>query len=268
MGITVTLDKIKEKFDEWHNGNDNYNKIHKATNDRIDAINNQNENNEANINKIKKQMIKLINGSPTNEASNEVDNAYSSNNSINLKSLQDSINIIKAQIGITNANTTVADLIQNMLAPLQNQINSIDANPSHHYHKWIMQQELQANDDLNNKKSTGLYRCDNISIASSISNQPTTQYTPFFLITLSGYSWNNNEATEDNQIIRQFFVGAYGSDTKGDVIYTRHYNQGLASSAQWSSWSELFGTHNTNVVQMSVEFTNTTGNYYLLERKH
>lgn len=269
MAITVTLDKIKEKFDEWHNGenNKNYDKIHQKTKDEIDAIKDKNTDTDANINIIKKQLIKLINGSASG-SNNEVDSAYSNNGSVNLKSLKDDIGIIKAQLGITGTNTTVSDLIANMLAPLQAQINSIDANPSHHYHEWIMQQEINAGANLNNYTKSGIYRCTDASYTQQITNHPVgIKYTPFYLIVLSGYNWNasNYTATEDNYIVRQIFLGAYGDDPYGDVVFTRNYFKG---TGKWSAWSELYGTHNTEKTQMSVEFSSgATKNYILLTQK-
>lgn len=267
MTITVTLDKIKEKFDEWHNGGNNYDKIHKKTNDRIDAIESQNTTTDANINIIQKQLIKLINGSASG-SNNAVDSAYSNNGLVNLKSLKDDIGIIKAQLGITETNTTVSDLIAKMLAPLQAQINSIDAKPSYHYHEWIMQQEINAGANLNNYTKSGIYRCTDASYTQQITNHPVgIKYTPFYLIVLSGYNWNdsNYPATEDNYIVRQIFLGVYGDDPYGDVVFTRNY---FRATNKWSAWSELYGTHNTKKVQMSVEFSNKDiQNYILLTQK-
>ena len=267
MAITVTLDKIKEKFDEWHNGSSNYDKIHKATNDRLAAVESNTSENDENINVINKQLIKLINGSASS-SNNEVDSAYSNNGSVNFKTLKDDISIIKKQLGITNASTTVSDLITNMIAPLKEQVNQIDTNPSHHYHEYIMQQEISTGADLNNYTRSGIYRCTDASYMQQMTNHPVdVKYTPFYLIVLSGYDWDdtNYTATEDDYIVRQIFLGAYGDNTYGDVIFTRNY---FKATGTWSEWSELYGTHNTERTQMSVEFSSgATKNYILLTQK-
>lgn len=268
MGITTTLENISQKFKEWHSDTDKngqhdriYEEIRRQSTTLDDKIVDNNKKN----NILARAIQKIIDN-------REINNVDSLNlGSINLNSLQEQINRINNKFGIPN-DATVKDYIDN--------VNAQHDDGARYYNKIIndtlILKDIPAQANLNTYTDIGIYRCTSKNIASSLSNSPVTN-SSFILITLSQYKnekYNDGyiDGTTRNSIIRQIIFQNHSNNngdttTKNDGyrIYQRYYQVG---GGLWNEWTELYGTHNTQLVTMKVEFSNNnTQDYILLTKK-
>ena len=134
---------------------------------------------------------------------------------------------------------------------------------------FLIQQDIQASENLNNYQHTGIYRCLGNGISQTLQNKPSGLNTPFILIVLSTFGNSDDKRVDKTYIIRQILLNVYDGDTNqtqsdGFKIYSRFYSQ---PTNQWSNWSEMYGTHNTAPISMNVEFSSGTKKEYVLLTK-
>lgn len=261
MGVTTTLQNITQKFKEWHSDTDKngqHDRIYEEIRRQVSQLTTKINNND----KILATAIqKIING----HTINNIDNLDLSSIS-DLKFLQDQIDTINKRFGIPD-NITVQKYIDD--------INAQNDNGAGYYntiiHDTLILENIPDGANLNDYKNIGIYRCVTASRARSLSNSPVT--SSFILITISQYKnpiYNVSE--RDNMVHQIIFQNHFGDTESGTTqedgyrIYQRYYQK---NNQTWTTWTELYGTHNTQVVTMQVEFSNNDGtkDYKLLTTK-
>jgi hypothetical protein len=245
MGITTTLSKLYDKFYEWHINK--YAELHESTENKINNINRDISSDITNVNnkivKVAEKLILRTNGTSPEVNIDNISDVLNDNisNNINLVQLNDNINANTREINnIKNYaidETYVAEEISSAMSDVG----------SNHYHYSIRTKDIKSGDNLNEYKETGIYRCTDGSTTQNITNIPSGMtLAPFFMTVFSAY----NSTGVDASIVVQTIYLAYG-DVGEKKIYTRNwYNNGH----EWSNWSELYGTHNTSVHEMTVNF--------------
>lgn len=262
MGISLSLAQLKEYFEIWHTNN--FNSLHSA---KLDAyINNYLSKNQisSKINSISELETTILNigkflsqsidgdSSLSNSSSlSEIINELSTKNNINLsntnlKELSDAINT-----HATNIDTLTNDKADTSW--VTGQLNAISASlgvtPT-----TIATQKIPAQDmgrDLNNYRTTGLYRSATSANTQSLSHVPTgAQNSAFNLIVLQHM----------DKGFKQILSTAEKTNT-GNRMYVRNYDN------NWGEWYELYGTHNTTQLQMKVEFSDGSNTTYTLLQK-
>lgn len=266
MGITTTLEQLGSRFAEWHTDT-RPGGLHSAIYDEIDNLTSMINGQSTNINSENTKIVTAI-----NRIINGRNNDYNINNipiSPNLASLQNQINNINSFISyqdISLHNNSIKDYIDTI-------VHDHDSGSVYYddiLNNFLIQDDITTqNDDLNNYKYNGLYRCLTAGIAQTLQNAPSDLNTPFILIVLSAYQSDDDERENKDAIVRQILLRIYDGGnnqtaTNGQRIYSRYYAK---ANNQWSSWSELYGTHNTKPVSMNVEFSTGTQQEYILLTK-
>ena len=267
MGITTTLEQLGSRFAEWHTDTRAGN-IHTAIYNEIDnltsMINGQTSDINSENTKIIQALNKIIKGQSTGYTLNNIPTTP------NLTLLQNQINSINAFISYQDIYGTEANTLKDYIDNEIQRVNTVDLKKNEIINNFLIQNDItQQNANLNDYKYHGLYRCLTQNIAQTLQNIPTGLNTPFILLVLSAYQTTDDTRANKDGIVRQVLLqiydgGANQTTTNGYKIYSRYYAK---SNNQWSNWSELYGTHNTQPVSMNVEFsTGTTQEYILLTK--
>ena len=178
----------------------------------------------------------------------EIDNLTSMINSQSTNINSENTKIVTAINRIINGRNNDYSInnipISPNLASLQNQINNINS--------FISYQDISLHnnsikdyiDTVVHDHDNGAVYYDDILNNFLIQDDITTQNDD-----LNNYKYNG---------------GSNQTATNGQRIYSRYYAK---ANNQWSSWSELYGTHNTKPVSMNVEFSTGTQQEYILLTK-
>lgn len=263
--ITLTLGELKEYFKIWHENN--FNALHNEG--TISYINEYLTNRLEEINiiiDIKTSLIyfgkfisQIIDGNSNLTESSTLNNVINelANKNINLNN----INLTSLSSQILNHSTLINTIQDNMatksdVTKLRNDMEDVTG---------VRPKQLQTQlipvvgigTDLNDYKIPGLYRSKDAANTASLSNVPEkAQNSAFTLIVLEHM---------DNSV-KQILLTAEKTDS-GNSIYTRNYNH--SQSNPWGDkWYELYGNHNTQPLQMQVEWSDDESNpttYTLLQ---
>lgn len=266
MGISLTLTQLKEYFKTWHDSL--FDDLHKTkVTSYINEFLNDPTNNimtkinliddlKTNILAVGKFILKMVDGSDRqlssiNDISTNLSNNISRLNSLNLQKLANDIN--------TNAQNIAKKVDKSYV---DSEISRISANIGVEP-KLIQIQDIKSGDNLNEYKTSGIYKSINSSITQTVDNRPEDTNnrigTAFDLIVI-----NNKDTEINNTVTTKQLVLTSGTGTDGNRIYSRNY---VASSNEWSNWIEFYGTHNLSTLQMKVEFSNNSSATYTLLQK-
>lgn len=263
--ITLTLGELKEYFKIWHENK--FNDLHTTKVQEIisNYLNTHNITNKVNIiDDIRTNIIssikvvsKIINGrsdledsSTLNDAITELNGKYKNfienNNKYNnlasiSKALRDHDTSISEKATIGYVNDQISEVNDNLgVIPKQIQTQDIPV--------------VGFGTDLNNYTTPGLYYNKNSS--TDLQNVPSeARGSNFVLVVL--------QHTDDGA--RQLLLTPEASNI-GNNIFTRNY-----TNSSWSGgekWDKLYGSHNTQPLQMKIEWSdvpNTSTTYTLLQ---
>ena len=255
MEITETLDDLGKKFERWHT--DKYNTLHYNTIQSIESLANTTIE-ETDLIKLKildiANLISVkLDGNRTNitninDINTILNKIEATSDSINLKDFNTRLNEIQTLKTLIGNNTSPSNAsIFERLATLES-ANLSTENVNNQIFSFFTGTDIVANDDLNDFKTAGVFKCPSNATVRTLSNCPTEN--AFNLIVLEHAS----------NSVRQILCT---HNTSGDVnkIWTRNYYNYETS---WSNWTEIYGEHNTTKLEMNVEFSNGTTKTYTI----
>lgn len=268
--ITLTLGELKEYFKIWHENN--FNELHtQKIKNTISEYLNQNgimekiniidsiKTTVINITEILSKIIDggsdLSNSSTLNSAITELRRKYNNFKNTNFNTLIAISNELSRHTTLINnlsSNSVNKDDMNEQLDAIKNSIGVIP--------KQIQTQNIPVTEfgnDLNNYKTPGLYCSKSKENTSNLLHvPPRAQGMGFSLVVLQHM---------DNSV-RQLLLSSDAS-AAGNRTFSRNY---IASSNKWSEWYELYGEHNTQTLQMHIEWSDPEGlsptTYTLLQK--
>ena len=257
MEITGTLARIETYFEEWHRKK--YNELHQSTIQSIEALMQNSVDNIARqkILDLANLISKKLDGDATqitniNDISNILSKVEATNNSINLKAINQRLTALDAaNIGLVSQilnklgtdTTNGSQTIYQRLKSLESTSLST-TNVSNLIADAISQSfqgnNIANNDDLNTYQTPGIYKCQLNATAATL--KCGTENSPFVK------AFNLIVLKDADKGVRQI-VSLYNTHD----IYIRYYYQSF--NPQWSEWKKLYGEHNTQPFDMEVEFS-------------
>lgn len=258
MEITGTLARIETYFEEWHRKK--YNELHQSTIQSIETLMANSTDNIARqkILDLANLISKKLDGNATqitniNDISNILSKVEATNNSINLKAINQRLTALDA------ANTGLVSQILNKLGTdttngsqtIYQRLKSLEStslsttNVNNLIATAISQafngNNILANEDLNNYTTPGIYKCPSDTTVRTLTHCPTN------------YAFNLIVLRETNQNAVRQILSIYNHSSNANNIWVRNYY--APASVQWSEWTELYGEHNTQSFDMEVEFS-------------
>lgn len=231
MSISLTLSDLKEHFINWHNKY--FSDLHNPTliSESMSNVLSQYDG----LFTTAQYLLQIIKGKNYNESN--IDNInikmheYLSSN--DFQSLTDIIASYRTimndvNIAINDANFATEEYVSDRIADALIQSNQTP--------KKLQTQIINGN--IDDYKESGVYQgnSSNTSVNNAISN-----VSDFNLFVLS-YDENNT---------KQLLL-----PKNNEKIFIRYYN------STWSNWHELYGSHNTSLMQMEVTFENNDTTTY------
>lgn len=255
MQITGTLTQLKQYFEKWHT--DKFATLHRLLYQELERIEDKSDNDNdyltGKVLVLANLISKKLDGNTTQITNLDNLNQITSkqeatDNSINFKSLNSRLNTlspiieaIQSKIGIdaSGSNKTILERISDLESSTLSNVNVNNLIQSFFNGKTIA-----TNDNLDTYKTAGVYKCDN---TTALTIQCPVQKG--FHLTVLPHA---------NNSVRQFFMLA-----ENNRIWTRNYYNNTES---WSNWTELYGEHNTSLIQMEVEFSDSTRTYTFIQK--
>lgn len=255
MEITGTLARIETYFEEWHRKK--YASLHQSTAEAINAIRERVDNKDRPILDLANLLSKKLDGDSTqitdiDDISNILSKNEATNNAINFKTINQRLTALDAQnTGLVQQilnklgtdTTSGSQTIFQRLKSLENTSLST-TNVSNLITEGIQQafngNDIQKNDSLNDEKYRvpGIYKCELNATAVTLATDTCPTTKAFNLVVLK----------TANKGVRQI-ISTYDSND----LWIRNYYQ--TYDPQWSAWTKLYGTHNTQSFDMEIEFS-------------
>ena len=253
MEITTTLNNLSKNFEEWHEKK--YNALHSRTIQQIEQLSSSNDEEISNVTSKLLDVINLfaikLDGNSSNITSlNDINillnKTEATNNSINFKTFNEGMQQLQQLKNLVGNNTSASNsTIFERLTNLENS-NLSTSNVNNLIQSAFKGQTIEAQSNLNNFLTPGIYKCTTNNTAQTLTNSPTT--LAFNLIVL--------EHAQDS--VRQILI-INDTNDNGNKIFTRNYYDYMSN---WSNWTQIYGEHNTTKLAMEVEFSDGTHKTY------
>lgn len=248
--ITATLSKIKESFKTWHNNY--YDELHTRTtneiNRRINAIEAANQTSVSSLTSQILSIGQILSRSIDNNTT-DINNLSDIANALANKTNHWETGNLQALDALTQQLKDTTDFIENDYASKGYVTSLVSASGMK-----TMTIPSGANLNNNNYRNLGFFKCISTADSNTIQNIPTAvKGNVFNLVVIN--------ADENQKHVKQIIL-MINSSNVSNRIFTRNCLNG-----NWTSWQELYGTHNAVELPMEVTFedsNNTTQTYKLL----